>query len=769
MTKRNQLFGNLLKAGLSSLGHVQGKTQQAVEDDAGERIGVAGATLQRYKAGYVPPERSRVATLARLGVREGLLGRTWAERFLEAAGYPPADGRALLDELFPPSAPGGRGPAPVSILPTPTYSQFVMRPEAYNAVVAGLRSTLPATLIVSLGGMGKTSLARAVVGDCLDARPGLPHFTAAIWLSDKDRPGTTNLSLTIDAIARALDFPGLVSEPFPERLLAVEGLLRAEPALLVIDNAETITDTALIGWLAQLPAPSKALFTSRADLAALRPNYLVALGPMADGEARGLVAAWLQRSRLRHMQGALDQLLPIVAAAGGNPKAIELALGLIEHRSREYVVADLAEARLDLFDDLFTRAWSLLDAAAQQVLLTLPLFPVSAAAETLAYCVDLSSAGFQRAAEQLVRLALVDVERHDLASPPRYNAHPLVRAFARARLIERPQIEQTALYRRWLTWCYDLASAVGFCWDDLDRLDLLDGEHETIQAAIAWSVERQDDRLTLALVEGVRYYYNVRGIWGDVELHNNELRAAAARRLHDRDNAILALAHHAEILSKQGRLEEAGTVMSRLHAVGERAFRDRLAQNERPSHAARPGRPPIGDDAAFEYGHALGLYARAQGRLAEAEAHWRSLLPFAAGIGGQKHVVNRRWLGTVLLEQGRPEEARALFAESLADARVINDTRSITGNTLKLAALDIEQGRIDQAQAALDECRQVAARYRDRRRLAECARLSARLDLQRGNRDKAANEITYARDLFERLGMRYEAAELRRLEVELRS
>lgn len=773
MTKRNQQFGNLLKAGLSSLGHVQGKTQQAVEDQVGDLIGVAGTTLQRYKAGHVPPESGRVAQLARLCVRDGLLGRVWAERFLEAAHYPPAEGRALLAEIFPPAAPTGRAPAPTSILPTPTYSQFVMRPEAYAAVVAGLQSDLPATLIVSLGGMGKTSLARAIVGDCLDARPGLPRFTAAIWLSDKDQPGTTHFSLTLDAIARALDFPGLVTQPFRERIVAVEGLLRAQPVLLVIDNAETIADTALLSWLAQLPAPSKALVTSRADLAALSPSYLVALGPLADAEARSLIAAWLQRSRLRHLHGALDQLQPIVAATGGNPKAIELALGLIQHRPHEQVVADLVEARLELFDDLFndlfTRAWDLLDTAAQRVLLALPLFPVSASAEAIAYCVDLSSAAFQRAVEQLERLALLNAERHDILSSPRYNAHPLVRAFARVRFAERPETEQTTRYRRWLTWCHDLATAVGFCWDDLDRLDLLDDEHETIQAAIRWSAEHQDDRLTLALVEGVRYYYNVRGFWGDVELHNNELRAIAARRLHDRDNAILALAHHTEILSKQGRLEEADAAMARLQAIGERAFRERLEQVEVSIGAARPPRRSISDDAAFEYGHALGLYARAQGRLDKAEAHWRLLQPFAAALGGQKYVVSRRWLATVLLQQARHEEARALLAESLTDARGINDTRSVTGNTLKLAMIDIRQGRLDQAQAALDECRLVATRHRDRRRLAECARLSAELALHRGNMVDAANEITYARDLFERLGMRHEAAELRQLEAEMRS
>ena len=72
------------------------------------------------------------------------------------------------------------------------------------------------------------------------------------------------------------------------------------------------------------------------------------------------------------------------------------------------------------------------------------------------------------------------------ALPPRYNAHPLVRAFARARLAERPA-EEAALRVHWLAWATFLAGQVGFCWSDLSRLDLLDADHPTVQAALKWA------------------------------------------------------------------------------------------------------------------------------------------------------------------------------------------------------------------------------------------------------------------------------------------
>ena len=49
-------------------------------------------------------------------------------------------------------------------------------------------------LIVGLGGNGKTSLAREVAARCLTDASNAPRFDAVVWVSDKDRPGMTNLS-----------------------------------------------------------------------------------------------------------------------------------------------------------------------------------------------------------------------------------------------------------------------------------------------------------------------------------------------------------------------------------------------------------------------------------------------------------------------------------------------------------------------------------------------------------------------------------------------
>ena len=104
---------------------------------------------------------------------------------------------------------------------------------------------------------------------------------------------------------------------------------------------------------------------------------------------------------------------------------------------------------------------------------------------------------------------------------------------------------------RWAGWCCRLAAQVGFCWDDLHRLDLLDPEHKLCHAVITWTFQNRQYARTIALIEGVRYYYNVRGLW-DERLTINLLRAEAAHQIGDRNNEALALAHHIEIHSKPG-------------------------------------------------------------------------------------------------------------------------------------------------------------------------------------------------------------------------
>jgi tetratricopeptide (TPR) repeat protein len=746
MTRRNEMFGRLLKAGISSIANIEGKTAPIVEEDLGQQIGLAGYTIQRYKAGNIPPDIRTVEILAQACVRRGLLGRSWLERFLQTAQYPAPD--SVLDQLCPATPARLRAPRVYENLPAPTYSQFVMREQTFVEVVDGLKQRSAVVLVVGLGGNGKTSLVREVAWHCLAGTGDAPLFDAAVWVSDQDRPGTINHSIVLDEIARTLDYPGLTQFAHEEKQREVEQLLKRQKVLLIVDNFETITDGALLAWLLHLPEPSKALITTRTRRRDFWSSWLVELRGMSEREAQQLIVQRLRALQLHKFIDDRTSFEPLIAVTGGNPKALEIALGLIKysHRALPQIVDDLAAAHHPLFDDLFAHAWSLLDEQAHRVLMALTFFPASASSQALGATADVQGFVFDSALERLADLGLIDVQQLDLNRPPRYTLHPLVRAFAAAQLANHPSVADRAR-DRWVAWYLQLADQVGFCWRDLGRLELLDSEHETMQAAIGWTFEHKRYAEAIQLIEGVRYYYNVRGLW-DERLSINRMRAEAARRLGDRANEALALAHHIEIRSKQGNLAEAQECLAQLEAV------------------VRDAQLP--DDVTFEVQHAGAHYARAQGDLALAEQRWRELLDLSVRLGGQKYVVNRRWLATCLAQQGRLPEAEPLYQESLRDAVRIGDQRSITGNTIELAAITLEQGHLERAEADLATCYATAQQYHDRRRMGEIQRLLARIRILRGDVPAAHAALTSAADLFERMGMRRELDEAQHALQQLR-
>lgn len=740
---QNETFGRLLKAGLSSIAACEGKTAPIIEDELGRQIGVAAASIQRYKAGHLPPEARTVEILAEAAVRRGHMDRIWLGTFLHAARFPAAE--KLIDTLCPGNPQARDRPARVrQNLPAPTYSQFIMRAEAYAEVLDGLSQRSAVVLITSLGGMGKTSLAREVAVRCLvgDRDDVAPQFDAAVWVSDKDRPGTTTLSLVLDEIARTLDYPGFTQFEHREKRHEVEQLLRRQRVLLVVDNFETITDGALLMWLLRLPEPSKALVTSREYSRTFRNNtFVLDLHGMSETEAQELIRARLRMLRIERLVPDLDALAPLVAATGGNPKAIEIALGTIKYERRPLgrVIEDLYAARGELFDDLFSHCWALLDEPARRLLLALPLFQDPAGHAALAAVAAVGGFAFDRALERLIDLALIDAEQTDLNSTPHYTLHPLVRAFAAARLAEQPDFE-AAVRDRWVAWYIRLVDQVGYCWDDLARLQLLDPEQETVHSVIQWTAQHRRHAETLQLGRGSGYYYYVRGLW-DKKPYLNMMRADAAHHLGDPVREVDALSYHVHMLSRQGNLAEAATHL---------AYLDALA-----------AATPLPADSFFEYQYATALYWMAHHDLDAAQAAWEKSLVRAEGLPVQLHVINRQWVATCLYQKGDLAAAQALFRAALRDAEQIGFQHYIVFSKIKLATIDLDLGNLEAAEAPLAECRAIAFAFQDRDNLAQVQRLSARLLTLRGHHARAHTALTEAIDLFERLGMRRELAEAR--------
>lgn len=736
---RSETFGRLLSGAINSIATYEGKTAPIIEDELGQQIGVAGKTIQRYKAGNLPPDPRTVQILAEVCVRRGMMGREWLEAFLHHARYPFAD--KLLDQLRPLGPARPRPPRIYENLPAPTYSQFVNRPQAFAEVADGLGKRTAVVLIVGMGGNGKTSLAREVAACCLRDGGEVPHFDAVVWVSDKDRPGTTNLSIVLDETARTLDYPGFTQFDHDEKRREVEQLLKRQRVLLVLDNIETVTDGALPTWLLNLPEPSKALITSREKHRTLWSSWLVELRGMSEAEAQTLIAQRLQALQLSKIAGGdLAHFEPLITVTGGNPKAIEMTLGLVKHERRplQQVVDDLYAARGNLFDDLFARAWGLLDEAARRVLLVATFFPASASAEALSATADIQGFAFDRAVERLADLALLDVQQEDLSNPPRYALHPLVRAFAGAKLMEQAGFE-TGARERWVGWYIQLVSKVGFCWDDLDRLELLNLEQETIFSAIHWVFQKHLYVETIQLAQ-VEYFYYIRGFW-DRALQIYSMYIDSARNLKDVEKEATIIARRFLILSRQGKVID--------------MERDVTYIKELMNYQK------ISNIASYNCWHAIALYYWASYDQEGARKIWQSLLSHTDVLPPRNYIDALHWSAVCLYDTEKIVEAEKMFRDSLSYAIQYNYQRLIILNQLFLIQIFLGREEFQVAEEILEIAKTKAYKYQDRLYSAFLQRLTARLYTLRGNIPAACTFLAEAIDLFERLGVRRELAEAR--------
>ena len=67
---RNETFGRLLSGAINSIATYEGKTAPIIEEEVGALAVVAGKTIQRYKAGHLPPEPPLLRAQCRLAVHK---------------------------------------------------------------------------------------------------------------------------------------------------------------------------------------------------------------------------------------------------------------------------------------------------------------------------------------------------------------------------------------------------------------------------------------------------------------------------------------------------------------------------------------------------------------------------------------------------------------------------------------------------------------------------------------------------------------------------
>ncbi len=300
-------------------------------------------------------------------------------------------------------------------------------------------------VIAGLGGIGKTSLARALAHRLLVEQAA---FKDLAWISAQQQvfqpsgqaQRIAHPILTSDDVIDRLTSQVLPMDARPvpftaERALAaIRARLAAQPHLVVIDNLETLADVeALVPMLRQLSSHSKVVITSRKALFD-QPQVVNAVVPeLSFAHAVHLVRIEAALRHLHDVVAAPDaELAPIYDTVGGNPLALKLIVGHLYLLPLSHILEDMVEARGRQVDELYRfiywRSWQQLSPEAQQVLVLMPLFAQDGADfGTIERISTVTGPRLAETLNELVHLSLVAVAG-DFRSK-RYSIHRLTETF----------------------------------------------------------------------------------------------------------------------------------------------------------------------------------------------------------------------------------------------------------------------------------------------------------------------------------------------------
>jgi tetratricopeptide (TPR) repeat protein len=730
---QNKSFGRLLKMVVSSIAINEGKAAVSIEEELGGLMGVTGASIQRYKNGYIPPNPEMLEIFVKAGVSRAFLSKEWAASFLREGNHP--DLVKVIHDLFGDDKESRQGRPSFNNLPAPSYSQFIERSVPFKEIVEGLGRRSAVVLLVSMGGFGKSSIAREIAEKALHGNEGVQQFDAAVWVSDKGREGTTTLSIVLDEIAHTLENAGIVALPFKDKKREVEKLLRHYKVLLVLDNAETITDMSLFSWLVNIPEPSKTIVTARDRNEIFFNNTTwVKLGGLTESEAEEFIASYAESLNLPDYSDMQSQKEELMRISGGNPKALMMMLGYIKHKNLSLTDAldEVRAAKGDLFDDLFHNCWNALSLEPKNIFLAMSFFPEGASPGALEYVSGVSGARFQSELSRLMDMSLIDAERSGWDSPVLYTVHQLPLVFARARLSEFPVFEKEAR-ERWVSRYRDIAGKIGFAWKDLNRLSILDapGESGTMLDVIEWCYNNEWYDDVVEISRNARYYYYVRGFWSS-ERSINLLRANAAGKQRNSAEEFDALVYHINIAAKQCSFEEVERYLPRLEAL------------------ISGGDIPAGSIAAFQ--HAKAIYFMEKGEYQPARQLWEKILSSRPNSYDYEANVYKRWAATCLFRMGKVAESRKAFLELVKESRDAGLKRGMLSAGIGLAISDLALGNTENIESEIDALMNEATAIRDLMYIGQVYSIYGEYFSVKNDRENAVEYYHRAIEVFRKLG-----------------
>jgi tetratricopeptide (TPR) repeat protein len=433
-------------------------------------------------------------------------------------------------------------------LPNADYGQFIGR-EAEIAKIHEILRPYPhsqhsVVTIDGIGGIGKSTLALEATHHYLrnekEILPG-ERFDAIIWVSAKEtiltaqgikkRPQAfRTLEDIYAAIAITLERQDITKANTDEQIEIVRNVLTKQRTLLVIDNLETVDDEKVITFLRELPAPTKAIVTTRHRLDVAYPLRLKGLD---EDEANRLI---LQESQKRNYPLSDPDAKRLYRYTGGVPLAIVWSIAQMSSGySTEDVLRRLGDAHGDIakfcFDESLGR---IKNKPAYKTLIALSLFATDASREALGHVADLPAYDRDEGLVELENLSLVD------RKGGRFRFLPITKSFALSELNQNQKLH-LEMGKRWIAYLRELCSEVvdDYYWRHKSYSFYTEGEN--ILEAINWATNYGSAEDVFELTYAAYDYSDIVGRWTElVELCDRAYKLAFSLKRNEAAQVAVA-------------------------------------------------------------------------------------------------------------------------------------------------------------------------------------------------------------------------------------
>ena len=331
-----------------------------------------------------------------------------------------------------------------SRLQPPTYSRLFGVDKTIDQLYDKLTNSPLAwvLVLVGIGGIGKTAIADAVTRRTIQAL----EFEEIYWIR------LTHQSLSGESVSPEVTFEQFITDlaanilpdggsNVPKRRLAeVRHVLRTHRYLVVVDNLETMADTAyLLEQLAALVNPSRFLVTTRLKPPAQAIAQTVSITELDEADSIALLKYRAEEIGVTELSMATEaDFKAILTVTGGNPLALKLVVSLLDFWTLPQILNDFKDNNLErvggMYKKIYRQAWQTLSEEARQLLRAMPLVgEPGAETDYLKVISGLSDDALWPALYELQSRSLVEVRGG--MREKRYGIHRLTNTFLQTEII----------------------------------------------------------------------------------------------------------------------------------------------------------------------------------------------------------------------------------------------------------------------------------------------------------------------------------------------